>query len=573
MIVENVNVKREDAPAYVRQLSEATALKQMKMFLPKFIQSSEDRIKKLENSTNKTALSKKGVESLASISSTMSDISQTLKSMSGVIGNVANELKPDIKEKYDVEEAKLEEKSGISTTATNKEGGKEVGFFDALKSLFTNPAVLAAVAGIVYAFLPKSLQDKIKAALGGFIEGIEMNTGPLDEMSTGLKIAGVAIATYFTASIIEKLANAVTMMIHVVRAMKSGIGRLRKLPGAAKFALGAAVGVGTALVLKDLMDEDVEDEKPKDIEPEASKIPKSKIPEGPSQDKPLPPAGKSRQEKDNEGKSPSGKREGTDEVIVEKRDGTSKKSRSEGPPGSLAAIREMIADAESGGDYNIMVGDRPGGKRLPLTDMTIAEIFALQKKMLASGRESTAVGKYQIVRDTLQGLVKKMGIDLNTKFNESTQDTLANELIKQNGYEDYKSGQVSAEKFLRRLARTFAGLPTSKAGLSAHEGIGSNKATITYERAMEALRMSQLESGNSSSVASGAGSGSVILASSERVNTPPQSGNSLNVNNMTSNKADTMKTKKTEKVIIPSPVADRGSLVTGSKFEPVSMFG
>jgi hypothetical protein len=48
---------------------------------------------------------------------------------------------------------------------------------------------VAAVAGIVYAILPKSIQDKIKAALGGFIEGIEMNTGPLSEMSTGLKIA------------------------------------------------------------------------------------------------------------------------------------------------------------------------------------------------------------------------------------------------------------------------------------------------------------------------------------------------------------------------------------------------
>jgi len=566
MIVENVNVKREDAPAYVKQLSEATALKQIKMFLPKFVQSSEDRIKKLENATNKTALSKKGVESLASISSTMSEISQTLKSMSGVIGNVANELKPDIKEKYDVEEAKLEEKAGISTTATTKEGEREVGFFDALKSLFTNPAVLAAVAGIVYAILPKSIQDKIKAALGGFIEGIEMNTGPLSEMSTGLKIAGAAIATYFAASIVQKVADAVIMMINVVKAMKSGIGRLKKLPGVAKFALGVAAGVGTALVLKDLLDEEPEEEKPS-AEPEAPRPSRDGKPESKPQDKALPPAGESKREKDS--KSPSAKKGSVNEVIVEKRDGTSKKSRSEGPPGSLAAIREMIADAESGGDYNIMVGDRPGGKRLPLTDMTIAEILALQSKMIASGRESTAVGKYQIIRGTLKELVAKMGIDLNTKFNESTQDTLANQLIKGNGYEDYKSGKIPAEKFLRRLAQTFAGIPTSKAGLSAHEGKGSNKATITYERAMSALRVAQLELNDSPSVASGASSGSTILASSERVNTPQQSSSKVNVTSATTNNADTFKTKKTEKVSIPSPLADRGSLYAGSKFNPV----
>jgi hypothetical protein len=71
------------------------------------------------------------------------------------------------------------------------------------------------------------------------------------------------------------------------------------------------------------------------------------------------------------------------------------------PQELLGAIRNMIGKAESGGDYNVMVG----GKKGDLTNMTLAQILEQQSKMTqrGSGFESSALGKYQITRCNSDG--------------------------------------------------------------------------------------------------------------------------------------------------------------------------
>jgi len=163
--------------------------------------------------------------------------------------------------------------------------------------------------------------------------------------------------------------------------------------------------------------------------------------------------------------------------------------------GTLGAIRNMIGRAESKGDYNVMVG----GKKGDLTNMTLAQILEQQQKMRqkGSGFESSALGKYQITYDTLRDLINKTGMDINTtKFDQSTQDRLADELIvSRGGYNKYASGAINKERFMRNLSSIWAGLPMDASGRSFYQGVGSNKATIGFEEAMGSFAYGGITSG------------------------------------------------------------------------------
>lgn len=163
--------------------------------------------------------------------------------------------------------------------------------------------------------------------------------------------------------------------------------------------------------------------------------------------------------------------------------------------GVLGNIRNLIGRAESGGDYNVMVGGRKGN----LTGMTLAQILDQQRKMMqrGSGFESSALGKYQITHGTLRDLINKTGLDINTTmFDEATQDRLANELIvSRGGYNKYAAGAISKEKFMRNLSSVWAGLPMDASGRSFYQGVGSNKATVGFNEAMGSFSYGGIASG------------------------------------------------------------------------------
>jgi muramidase (phage lysozyme) len=163
--------------------------------------------------------------------------------------------------------------------------------------------------------------------------------------------------------------------------------------------------------------------------------------------------------------------------------------------GTLGAIRNMIGRAESGGDYNVMVG----GKKGDLTNMTLAQVLEQQQKMRqkGSGFESSALGKYQITYGTLRDLINKTGMDINTtKFDQATQDKLADELIvSRGGYNKYASGAINKERFMRNLSSIWAGLPMDASGRSFYQGVGSNKSTIGFEEAMGSFAYGGITSG------------------------------------------------------------------------------
>lgn len=148
--------------------------------------------------------------------------------------------------------------------------------------------------------------------------------------------------------------------------------------------------------------------------------------------------------------------------------------------GDRSALLNLIGKGESGGDYNKLVG----GKTADLTNMTIAEVQALQKTMTkANGFASSAVGKYQMISATLAEQAKKAGLDPSkAKFDQKTQDLLANQLIDQAGY-----GKASVDVVMKKLAGTWASLPMDMSGRGAYDGFNTNKAGIKPEDLVAAI--------------------------------------------------------------------------------------
>lgn len=147
----------------------------------------------------------------------------------------------------------------------------------------------------------------------------------------------------------------------------------------------------------------------------------------------------------------------------------------------MAAIRQLIAGVESQGDYNVAVG----GKKYPLTDMTIDEVMKLQRELKAG--PGSAMGKYQVIYGTLVEAVSKLGIKRDQKFDAATQDAIADYLIMKRGFGQYAKNptQEGKERFLTNLAAEWAGLPAGPDNKSRYAGVGNNKANIGWTEALQ----------------------------------------------------------------------------------------
>jgi hypothetical protein len=150
-----------------------------------------------------------------------------------------------------------------------------------------------------------------------------------------------------------------------------------------------------------------------------------------------------------------------------------------------AALREVTAQAESGGDYNAVFGMGRNSSR-DLSGHTVGEIMAMQKHYTDSGSPSSAVGKYQFLRKTLASLVKEGAIAADEPFTADVQERAFTALANRRGMGKYLSGQMDENSFMNSLAQEWAGLPTTN-GMSFYQGDGLNKATVTPKAVKDAL--------------------------------------------------------------------------------------
>jgi len=158
--------------------------------------------------------------------------------------------------------------------------------------------------------------------------------------------------------------------------------------------------------------------------------------------------------------------------------------------GQPQGVLELIRGAEGG--YESMF---PSETISGLTEMTIAEVVALQKEKLKDGRESAAVGAYQMLYP--DRYVEAAGLTMSSKFTPENQDRLAQAFLAERGLTAEKAAKDPAG-FAKGLAQGFAGVPVLEAmqgdvqqverGQSYYRGVGRNKATVSPEVVEEAIK-------------------------------------------------------------------------------------
>ena len=149
------------------------------------------------------------------------------------------------------------------------------------------------------------------------------------------------------------------------------------------------------------------------------------------------------------------------------------------PTDKERGLLDFIGALESSGydDYYRDVAESPPRR---LTTMTVGEVLDWQDSIDARSR-SEAAGRYQIMEDTLRGLVDEGVVSENTLFNAATQDALALHLLQRRGWDP---ARTDLTRLGDAIAHEWAALPVCsglRAGRSAYDGLAGNTARTTCE--------------------------------------------------------------------------------------------
>lgn len=168
--------------------------------------------------------------------------------------------------------------------------------------------------------------------------------------------------------------------------------------------------------------------------------------------------------------------------------------------GTYGSLLNVIADAEANGDYNIVyngaqahfnqrmaelnVGRAPEDMIHGVTDMTIGEIMQWQRDVInETNSVSSAVGAFQFVGPTFRGMVEKLGVGMDEKFDEAMQQRFAMELLREAGVPGMLArGDIAGAE--NAVASKWASIYTANGG-GAYDGYAGNNA---YASAEDVLR-------------------------------------------------------------------------------------
>jgi muramidase (phage lysozyme) len=160
-------------------------------------------------------------------------------------------------------------------------------------------------------------------------------------------------------------------------------------------------------------------------------------------------------------------------------------------------LLDFIGDIEAPRGYDTIYGNNQAKLAKPVTRMSIAEVIALQPSWTARFG-SSATGRYQFMRATLQGLVTELRLTGAELLDRDMQDRLGFHLLKRRGYEQFVDGKINVVEFGKRLAQEWASLPVLadtrgahrevKRGQSYYAGDGLNKSLVSPTRVEVALR-------------------------------------------------------------------------------------
>lgn len=154
-----------------------------------------------------------------------------------------------------------------------------------------------------------------------------------------------------------------------------------------------------------------------------------------------------------------------------------------------ADLLNTIAKVESKDNYNAYFGN-PNNASIQFTSMTVGDVLAWQKQFVEQGSPSSAVGRYQFINSTLQGLLRELKIDESVRFDEALQDRLAVVLLERRGIHEYVDNKISREEFAHRLSKEWAALPKAigeNPEQSYYAGDGLNKAQLDVDEVYKSI--------------------------------------------------------------------------------------
>lgn len=145
---------------------------------------------------------------------------------------------------------------------------------------------------------------------------------------------------------------------------------------------------------------------------------------------------------------------------------------------------------ESGGCYDATFGDMDGSTYGELSNKTLAEIYQMQDNMVAVNKVSSATGRYQALKKTLQEYQDRKKLPGGALFTPVMQDDFGLTKMKDRGYDQWKSGAIGDDEFMHRLSCEWASLPDPyNDGKSHYDGDSAgNHASTTLAYFGDALR-------------------------------------------------------------------------------------
>ncbi len=142
-------------------------------------------------------------------------------------------------------------------------------------------------------------------------------------------------------------------------------------------------------------------------------------------------------------------------------------------------------DKKRGYNETLAYGAYTDGDR-NLVAMTLDQIEQLQTKMLQHPKNylnSSALGRYQIVRTTLRKLKASLKLGGAMLFDKALQDRLGVELMRGRGIDIWLAGDMSEDALINALAKEWASLPTTS-GFGHYDG---QRASVSVTRVRQTL--------------------------------------------------------------------------------------
>ena len=174
-------------------------------------------------------------------------------------------------------------------------------------------------------------------------------------------------------------------------------------------------------------------------------------------------------------------------------------------PAGAALLLDFIGSIEAPRGYDTIYGNNQNKLPKPITKMTLGELIDAQASFTKRFK-SSASGRYQFMRATLQGLAQELSLRGTQVFDPDLQDRLGYHLLIRRGYNNFMTGKISRTEFGKRLAQEWASFPVLAATKGAHRqltrgqsfytGDPLNKALVTPAK-IEAILDQVKASGNS----------------------------------------------------------------------------